>query len=124
MLKMQDGRPLIVPEPVMRPNQCALNPHITRDAEGFIDTGVKLAGFAPRVYVAISSLRDVTRSLGWPSPEERDGLQARIAELEAELETSRALVAERDGALDAVAVLRNAGYSAARKPGRPAKAVA
>lgn len=120
MLKMQDGRPLIVTEPVMRPNVCALSPQTARDPEGFIDTGTKLPGVSPRVYLAMGSVRDLVRSLGWPTEAERDDLVARVAELEAERDRLRAELAEAVRSLEAVAVLKQAGYSASRKPGRPA----
>lgn len=112
MQNMQDGRPVIVTEPVMRPNHCALAPQTSRDPDGFIDTGVKLPGFQPRVYIAMSSFRELARRLGYISPEgQREALDQlgayhdRVEQLEAEL-------AEAHAALDAVAVLRKRGYTA------------
>lgn len=110
MQNMQDGRPVIVTEPVMRPHHCALAPQIARDPEGFIDTGVKLTGVAPRVYVSISAFRDLARRLDYTAPEARDELNARITELEAELQVLRDQLATRDSELEAVAVLKRAGY--------------
>lgn len=124
MLKMQDGRPIIVPEAIMRPNGCALNAHVTRDAEGFIDTGTKLPGFEPRVYVAMSSLRELVRCLGWPTEAERDDLLERAASLEAERDQAREDLEDARGQLEAVAVLRAGGYSTAKKPGPKAKVAA
>lgn len=124
MLRMQDGRPVIVSEAVMRPNHCALNPHVTRDPDGFIDTGTKLPGFEPRVYIAMQSARALVRDLGWPTPEAHTDLQDRIAALEAERDQLKAAVAERDEQLAAVSVLRHGGYTATSEPAAPEAAPA
>lgn len=124
MQKMQTGRPVIVTEPVMRPNHCALTPHITRDPDGFIDTGTRLTGFQPRVYISMSGFRDLALSLGYPTPQERHELQEQIAGLQERVEELEAAVAEKDAALNAVAVLKQAGYSAQRRPAAKTKAAA
>lgn len=111
MQKNQDGKPTVVREPVMRPNHCALNQFIFQDPDGFIDTGVKLAGFEPRVYVAMSSAKDLARSIGFVSPEERDDLRAMLDGARVERDQAEARIAELEGQLEAVATLKRAGYT-------------
>lgn len=117
MQKNQDGKPTIVREPVMRPNHCALNQFIFQDPEGFIDTGVKLAGFEPRVYVAMSSARDLARTIGFISPEEQETARDTITELEGLNAEQAERIVELEREAEAVATLKRAGYTTARKPG-------
>jgi hypothetical protein len=89
---MQNGEAVIVTEPVMRPNRCAIVPHVSQDPGGFIDTGVRLQGFQPRVYVSATGARELARGFGLPTTEEYDravargdSALARVEELEQEV---------------------------------------
>jgi hypothetical protein len=104
--------------------RCAVTPHLGQTSPGrWVDTNSEMPGFGPdnHVYVHEASVREMARLLGFPSPEEHEELakgvgvlNARIAELEAERDALKRQV-------DAVHVLKSAGFQAARKPGRPAK---
>jgi hypothetical protein len=109
----------------LRPHHCAVIPFIgNTNGRGFIDTGIDLPGWDPHVYVSVEAVEEMAREIGWQPAHisaqaatragEKD---ARIAELEAE-------VADKTERLEAVQVLRSAGYTSARKPGRKSKAVA
>lgn len=122
MQNMQDGRPVIVSEAVMRPNHCALAPQISRDPEGFIDTGVKLPGVAPRVYVSMSAFRDLARRLGWTAPDEAEAVDELLAEANAREKTLETRIEQLEQQLAAVEILKAAGYTEPAKPAaRPRK---
>lgn len=107
----------------VRPQRCAALPYIgnSNSQYGFIDTGAELPGFDNHVYVSVVAVREMAKLIGWDDPSLwKPGLersQARVAELEQQ-------VAELQEQLAAVQVLKSAGYTAARKPGRPPKAKA
>lgn len=106
----------------IRPHRCSVIPFVgnTNAVKGFFDTGVD-ARELDRVYVSVQAVEEMARRIGWTPAHESRSLQGdldaereRTAELEAELESVREQ-------LGAVQVLKAAGYSAARKPGRPPK---
>lgn len=96
-----------------RPARCAALPFVgnSNAQRGFIDTGVDLPGWDPHVYVSVEAVEEMGRMVGLVRPaelltvrRERDEAVARVAELEVELARAR-------GELDAVGVLRRAGFS-------------
>lgn len=115
-----------VQQATMSPHRCAAIPFKgnSSTARGFIDTGMDLPGWDPHVYISVDAVEQMARMIGWEprivaqqQAVKVETLKERIAELEAEL-------AESERKLEAVQVLKAAGYSAQRKPGRPKKAVA
>lgn len=115
-----------VQQAAISPHRCAVVPYIgnSNTQRGFIDTGMDLPGWDPHVYVSVDAVEQMARLVGWEprsvavrQAARVEVLEGRIAELEAEL-------AESGRTLEAVQVLKAAGYSAQRKPGRPKKAVA
>jgi hypothetical protein len=103
---------------------CAVLPYVGQSNRGerWVDTGSELpGGFDNRVYLSSSGVRAAMDALGWPAPGE--ARQAR-AERDAALERVRALeaeVAEARRQLDAVHVLKQAGFAAERKRGPKAR---
>lgn len=110
----------------IRPHRCAVVPFVGNATakKGFIDTGVDLPGWDPHVYVSVEAVEEMARMIGWQPQHVQAGVRERLAEKDAEIETLRADVADRDVQLEAVQVLKNAGFSQTRPPGRPRKAVA
>lgn len=104
----------------IRPNHCAALPQLgARAKKGYFDTGIDLNGFDNHVYVSVEFVEMAARDLAWTGPQERQELRGEIEALQGQIQ---ALTVERDelaGQLDAVHVLKQAGYQAARKPGRP-----
>jgi hypothetical protein len=87
----------------------------SEDPDGFIDTGLTPAVVDPRVYASVSVVREWARKLGMVDGSIVEGLERRVADLEAQL-------AEADNELNAIHILKARGYTPAKKPGRPAKA--
>ena len=90
-------------------------------SEGFFDTGTRLAGIDPPVFLSARFVRERAAELGMYSQKDFDeavergaGLEDRVAELEAEL-------AAVEACLEAVDTLESAGFRARKKPGRPVK---
>lgn len=115
-----------VQQAMMSPHRCAAVPYIgnSNSLRGFIDTGMDLPGWDPHVYISVEAVEQMARMVGWEPRSVAVGqaakagaLEERVAELEAEL-------SEATQKLEAVQVLKAAGYSAQRKPGRPRKAAA
>lgn len=84
-----------VDHPNLFPHHCAVLPYIgaTR-GKGFFDTGTDLD--RQRVYVSFEAVCEMARLLGWVGPSvkrqyeaEAAELQARVAQLEAELEDEK-----------------------------------
>lgn len=114
----------------IRPHRCALNPMIGNhnSQKGFLDFGTDLGALGnhpgDHVYVSVLMAEQAAEVLGWSSPADAAALKQqterdrmRIDELETQLTDTRAQ-------LGAVQVLKSAGYTTARKPGRPPKAKA
>jgi hypothetical protein len=115
-----------VPHAALRPHHCAAIPFVgnSNAKGGFIDTGVDLPGWDPHVYVSVDAVQEMARMIGWQPSHVQQGVRDRLAEKDAEIEQLRSCVAERDQQLEAVQVLKNAGFSQAKPPGRPRKAAA
>lgn len=104
------------------PHRCAVLPHRHKDPDGFIDTGVTLEGWNDRVYVSAEAVRTMGRMFGFPSVEEAAGLaernaalEARVAELEAELVGLRKFKESLAGVVPH-------GFKVVKRGGRPPKA--
>lgn len=103
---------------VRRPHRCAAIPFIGMNhAGGYIDTGTEYEG--ERVYISVAAVCEMAKMIGWCSPagrdemtRARDALQARVDELERELDS-------KTRALDAIDALESHDYRVRRKPGRP-----
>ena len=111
-----------VPHAAIRPHRCALNPMIgnSNSVKGFLDFGTDLGpGQGDHVYVAVVSAERAAQFLGWLSPvdaasfrQQIERKDERIVELEKERDELRAQ-------MDAVHVLKQGGFGASKKPGRP-----
>lgn len=109
-----------VERPVKRPMHCAAIPYIGQSNRGtrWVDTGSELpGGFDNHVYLSDAAVREAMSALGWPLPNEfrqvkaeRDTEMSRNAQLEAEVTDLRRQ-------LEAVHVLKQAGYQPSKKPG-------
>lgn len=111
-----------VPAAVNRPNRCAAVPFIaSHDADGFIDTGSQLPGWDPHVYVSVKAVREMARIIGMEPGGQAAAYDQALAAKDTELAGVREQLAEAERKLEAVQVLKSAGYSAGRKPGRPPK---
>lgn len=112
-----------VPSPTMFPGVCAILPQAgARHPAGYIDTGRTHPGSGERVYISVLALVMMAEAFGYrrgPAPDRKriEVLEARVAELEAE-------VKDRDVQLEAVHVLKRGGFGTSAKPGRPPKAKA
>lgn len=99
---------------------CAALPYLGQTAGGrWVDTGSEMPGFDNHVYLHESSVYEAARLLGYPDRGEyiavkqrADEAEARVAEVEAELEAKTEVV-------DAIYALRNNGFAPTVKPGRP-----
>ena len=110
----------------IRPHRCAVVPFIgnSNAKKGFIDTGSDLPGWDPHVYVSVEAVEEMARMIGWQPAHVQAGVKDRLAEKDAVIESLRTDLAARDVQLEAVQVLKNAGFSQAKPPGRPRKQVA
>lgn len=115
-----------VPHAALRPHHCAAIPFVGNSTaqDGFIDTGVDLPGWDPHVYVSVTAVKEMARLIGWQPAHVQQGVRDRLAEKDAEIESLRSDLAEKDKQLDAVQVLKNAGFAQTRAPGRPRKVAA
>jgi hypothetical protein len=103
------------------PHHCAVIPHMGgAHRDGYVDTGVELAGFDNHVYVSVVAVREILRELKWPQPEDHaealrtiDALQHQVVQLEDQ-------VREADRFAEAAEyTLGRFGTKVQRKPGRP-----
>jgi hypothetical protein len=106
-----------VPYPVQIPHRCLFMPSVNgADGEGYVE-GDEVDGL--RAYISVEAVKQIALQMGWaPAAKASDGrlerLRGRIKDLEAENED---LVTR----LEAVQVLKNAGFEQTRPPGRPRK---
>lgn len=107
----------------IRPHRCAVIPFVgnSNSQEGFIDTGQDLAGWDPHVYVSVTAVKQMATLIGWQPRHVEHQANQKVQALEAELEAVRGELAVAERKLEAVQVLKQAGYTASRKPGRPPK---
>lgn len=110
----------------MRPHHCAAIPFVgnSNARKGFIDTGIDLPGWDPHVYVSVDAVEQMARMVGWQPAHVQQGVRDRMAGKDQEIEQLTARVTELEEQLQAVQVLKNAGFAQAKPPGRPRKAVA
>jgi hypothetical protein len=116
----------LVQHAALPPHRCAVVPFIGNSSakRGFVDTGMDLPGRDPHVYVSVDAVEQMARMVGWQPAFVLDDFRRQIADLKGELEALKAIVAQRDEQLDAVKVLKNAGFAQQGVPGRPRKAAA
>jgi hypothetical protein len=114
----------VVDRPVKRPMHCAALPYVGQSNRNvrWIDTGSELpGGFDNHVYLSDAAVREAMAALKWPTPGEFREMRSDRDRLAEQLDAARAELVELRRHRDAVNVLRDQGYQASRKPGRPAK---
>lgn len=111
----------IVARPSNPPHRCAVNPSVTEDPDGFVDTGTVLNAVAPAIYVSACQVRELAALFDYLPPEKRTELEGRIGELEEELAQAQDELKQADYQLNAIEVLKNSGYEAKKRAGRPPK---
>lgn len=111
----------IVDHPAIRPHRCAVIPYLgASNASGFIDTGMDLD--REHVYVSFEAVCEMAKMLGWVGPSVAKGQEARIAELEAEIDDLHAQLQEADRFAEAAEyTLGRFGSKVQNKPGRKPK---
>lgn len=109
----------LVDRPYARPHHCAALPYIgqTHASTRWIDTGSELPGFDNHVYLSSLAVEEAARLLGWSSPAENLTLQRQVKAARDEAEGLHAELAEARRQLEAVHVLKQAGFQAERKRG-------
>jgi len=111
----------VIEGPELAPHRCAAFPSVGAGHPGrFVDTGSDLFdGFTTqRVYLSDLAVVEAAGLLGLVDGVE---LKQRVSDLEREIEGMRAEVAEARALANAVDVMESAGFTARKKPGRPAK---
>lgn len=114
-----------VEQAAIRPSRCAVFPHIPGNhRDGFIDSGSELLSSAHdnHVYVSVVAVREMARMIGWLDPDAKRDLENRVAVLERENHRLEDEVIQLNREFEAIDLLESAGYTARKKPGRPAKA--
>lgn len=107
-----------------RPHKCSFIPFIGgHHPEGFFDAGTEIMAFDGHVYCSVVAARQMAEMMGW-APAGDANLKAKVRELEDQVQQAKDETAALQTQLDAVQVLRQAGYEAARKPGRPRRVAA
>lgn len=99
----------IIDRPELPPGHCIATMR-TEDKKGFVDTLLTPPVIDPRVYLSVSYIEDVARSLGMEYPE---GKSEDVDELKRQLE-------DAEKALAAIDVMESAGFTT-RKKRTPAK---
>jgi Tfp pilus assembly protein FimV len=94
---------------------------VTEDPDGFVHTGVVLRAIDPAIYVSVSQVRVMADLIGCATPQEKQELEGRVSELEQELEDLRADLKQADYQLNAIDILKNAGFETKKRAGRPPK---
>ncbi len=104
-----------------RPHKCAVIPFIgnSNAAGGFIDTGQRLEGWDPHVYISVQAAEEMARFLGWqPAIAETAQLQ-KLQSRDEEIAALKAEVAELERFRDAAEyTLSTIGQKVRAKPGR------
>lgn len=130
---MSTWGPRWVDAAAVRPHHCALVPYLGNSAArgGFIDTGVDLNGHGgDRVYLSAVGLEEYRRLglldgiLGVETARhaaQQAAYDGVLAAKDEEIAGLRERLAAAESQLAAVQVLKQAGFTAARKPGRPPK---
>jgi hypothetical protein len=109
----------------IRPMRCAVCPTIgANHSEGFIDTGAEMDAcpVEQRVYVSVVAVRELMRTLGWPTPEQHTELVEKCDRLERENISLELQVREADRFAEAAEyTLGRFGQHVRNKPGRKPK---
>lgn len=113
----------IVDRPQHFPHCCAVNPGVKDDPDGFVWTGITLNYAAPAVYVSASEVRKMADLIGCASPEQKAVLEGRVGELEQRVADLEADLKAADYQINAIDVLKNAGFETRKRAGRPPKGV-
>lgn len=111
----------LVDRPSNPPHCCAVNPSVKDDPDGFVHTGVVLNYAGPAVYVSVSSVRKLADLIGCATPEQKAELEGRVAELERQVADLEQDLKAADYQINAIEVLRNGGFEAKKRAGRPPK---
>jgi hypothetical protein len=108
-------------KPKGRPGTCAVIPGRATDPEGFVATGHIVPGWDPEMTFSAAGIKQLANVIGLPSKEahqalkeERDVLQARVEQLEAENE-------ELSRFADAIDTIESRDFRARKRPGRKPK---
>lgn len=114
----------LVDRALIKPSRCAVLPYIGTDHDrGFVDTGSEIPGKGDQwdwhVYVSVVAVEEMARLIGGGTPADMADANARIAELEGELDAARDELARAEMVLDSIDVLEGADFRARRKTGRP-----
>lgn len=107
---------MIIERPILPPGRCAVSLSDT-DPQGFIDTGLTLTDFDPRVIVSVSWVKTTAKKLGLVEPEG----DASNDELFRENARLRDENAQLNRELEAIDVIESRGFTARKKAGRPRK---
>ena len=114
-----------VPVAANRPNRCAAIPFLSaHDSKGFIDTGTVLPGWDPHVYVSVVALEEMARLIGWHPSSQQAAYDRVLTAKDEELERLRAENMELAETISAIDVIESSDFTARKKRGPKAKAVA
>lgn len=112
----------VVDQAARPPHRCAVVPFVSNSnaRAGFIDTGMDVDG---RVYISRAEAGvQIAEAIGWHPPSKVRAQEARIEELETELDDLRAQLQEADKFAEAAEyTLGRFGAKVQKKPGRPKK---
>jgi hypothetical protein len=109
----------IVPEAVIRPNHCAMFPHLgSKHRKGFFDVGSELPGFDNHGYVSVEFVESAARHLKWAEPDAVQELRDRIETLERDNSRLQDEVDDLNRDFEAIDQLASKGFTARKKPGR------
>lgn len=73
-------------ELLAEPRQCAVYPGRSKDPEGFIDTGNILPGWDGHVYISITAVKEMGRTVGMVDRSVVEEAQVQIAQAKADCE--------------------------------------
>lgn len=109
----------IVDRPYTKPHRCAAIPYVGQTHTGtrWIDTGSEMPGFDNHVYLSSIAVEEAARLLGWSSPSEFRTLERQVEQERERVADLARRLAEAERRLEAVHVLKQAGFSQERKRG-------
>lgn len=108
-----------------RPHRCSFIPFIGgHQAKGFFDFGTEIMAFDGHAYCSVVAAEQMAAAMGWAPAGDAANLKAKVVELELAVAQARDETAALQAQLDAVHVLKQAGYQPSRKVGRPPKVAA
>jgi hypothetical protein len=111
----------LVTHAAIRPHRCAVIPFIgnSNAKEGFVDTGMDLPGWDPHVYVSVEAVKEMARLIGWQPSTVLQGHKQKVETLQRKLEGLEAENEALSEQLAAVHTLKQNGYTASKRVGRP-----